>query len=203
MSSVDAFWIDREYDRDNADIGTSSRYGNYLRQRPGTFTDIAGHGYDDPTALFVEAAWRIANNPIMVPGLVRWHRRILSASIDRSSWDGQLVADVVLATGSPSGLPSTSKDGQYWRGWWEPDTWRAGPGEDDIAKHPYMLASVRLLWTLPEGAVSPIRGLQQDLEGPNMGAIYGNAKYAVVELVRALNREVSPVLARLEGEAPW
>jgi hypothetical protein len=98
MSTPDPFWIDTGYDRDNASDGRS-RYGAYIRQ--GAFEPQAG---SDPAVELAVFAWRQATGPVMVPGYVRCHRRILSERLERSDWDGELLACVDLLTGVPLAL---------------------------------------------------------------------------------------------------
>jgi hypothetical protein len=75
---MEPFWIDCEYDRDNASDGVS-RYGAYIRQaRFEPWTD------NDHAVELAEFAWRQATGPVMAPGYVRRHGRILSAHIARS-----------------------------------------------------------------------------------------------------------------------
>ena len=49
-------------------------------------------------------AWRRATGPVMSPGYVRHHPRVLAARVERSGWDGGLVAGVTLVSPWPAQL---------------------------------------------------------------------------------------------------
>ena len=93
-----AFWVDRDYDRSHASDGIS-RYGAYLRDaafEPWTDQDRAVEW-----AVF---AWERATGPVMSPAYVRYHPRVLGARLERSGWDGSLVAGVTLVSAWPEQL---------------------------------------------------------------------------------------------------
>jgi hypothetical protein len=92
------FWLDHEYDRDNADSRSTSRYGNYLYQSRHQFAKI---DYDDPSVEFAALAWRIGTGPIMSPPFIRQHRRVLGATIGRSGWNGEMTIDIDLISSRP------------------------------------------------------------------------------------------------------
>ena len=98
------FWFDWDYDADRADTGTRSRYGNYLYQRTKSFEDI---WTDDKSIEFAATAWRIATSPILVPPLICGHPRVISVSLQRSEWDGEMIADVRLISPRPQPLIHT------------------------------------------------------------------------------------------------
>src|SRR5262249_49859482 len=89
-SASTAFWVDRDYDREYASDGIS-RYGAYLGDA--TFEPWTDHDQQVEWAAFT---WRRATGPVMSPGYVRYHPRVLAARLERSGWDGGLVADVTL-----------------------------------------------------------------------------------------------------------
>jgi hypothetical protein len=95
------FRLDHGYDRANADVGTGSRYGNYLAARARTFAEI---DYDDPTVEVAVACWRIATGPIMAPPFVVAPPQIIGVTLDRSDWDGEAVLTVEWRTGRPEAL---------------------------------------------------------------------------------------------------
>ncbi len=76
--SPTAFWVDRGYDRDSASDG-GSRYGAYVRERLGWFTDAGCWEWDDSAPRFAAVVWRIATGPVMVPGYVRMHPKTTCA----------------------------------------------------------------------------------------------------------------------------
>jgi len=186
------FWLDWDYDRDNADTGTQSRYGNYLRQDARLFAEI---DYDDPAAAFAATAWRIATGPVMSPPLVRCHPRILGTVLQRNDWDGGMLAAVRLATGLPSTLAGARPaDGGYYRGYGS--TWGPydGPSEEDLTKGSYLLAEAQVLWQLPPGALPMICKVPTGQD-----EIFRLAAGCVRALVGELNRHVGPLLERLES----
>src|SRR5262249_27987381 len=143
-TAPEAFWIDGDYDREYASDGIS-RYGAYLRDA--TFEPWTDDGQAVEWAVF---AWRRATGPGMSPGYVRYHVRVLAARLERSGWDGSLVAGVTLISSWPEQFntaPARSvkrgdKDA-YWQAW--PAESRGGttchyePSESDVAAQPYLL----------------------------------------------------------------
>ncbi|WP_431976043.1 hypothetical protein [Micromonospora haikouensis] len=187
------FWLDWEYDRDNADTGTQSRYGNYLHSRTESFREIWD---DDPSAEFAATAWRIATGPIMSPPLVRRHPRVMGVSVQRSDWNGEMIADVRLVSHRPQPLGNAkTADGAYYRDY-RLNAWDAyeGIGTDDLTRGSYLLTEVRLLWQLPVGKLPTITEVPTDGD-----ALFRQAVACLDALVWALNREVEPVIEQLEG----
>lgn len=186
------FWLDWKYDRANADTGTGSRYGNYLAQLTRLFDEI---WYDDPSVEFAAVAWRVATGPIMSPPLVRRHPRISGVSVGRSDWNGEMTADVNLVSPRPAALHNAeTASGGYYRGlhrnaWDEYD----GIGEDDLTRNAYLLTEVRLLWQLPAGTLPTIKEVPTGSD-----AIFRQAVECLKALAGALNREVGPIIERLE-----
>jgi hypothetical protein len=192
MSPVPAaFWVDRDYDREYASDGTS-RYGAYLRDA--TFEPWTD---DDQAVEWAVFAWRRATGPVMSPGYVRYHPRVLSAQLERSGWDGSLVAGVNLVSPWPDRLTKTlaravrlgAKDA-YWQDW--PTEYRGGttcyygPSEADIAASPYLLTTISLQFTVPSGS----------LPAPpaTAAAVLTAGQQAVAIVMAELNRIVGPVL---------
>ena len=105
-----AFWVDRDYDREYASDGIS-RYGAYLRDA--TFEPWTD---DDQAVEWAVFAWRRATGPVMSPGYVRYHPRVLAARLERSGWDGSLVAGVTLVSAWPEQLKTRAgQGGEAWR----------------------------------------------------------------------------------------
>jgi hypothetical protein len=186
------FWLDWDYDRDNADTGTRSRYGNYLHQSAKSFREI---WYDDPTVEFARIAWRAATGPVMAPPLVRSHPRIISTSLERSDWNGEMIADIRLIAPRPQPLAhAKTADGGYYRdthlGAW--DVYE-GIGEEDLTRNAYPLTETRLLWQLPVGKLPTIKEVPVGSD-----ALLRQAVECLDVLVWALNREVGPVIEQLE-----
>jgi hypothetical protein len=188
-----AFWVDRDYDRERASDGIS-RYGAYLRDA--TFEPWTDDGQAVVWAVF---AWERATGPVMSPGYVRYHPRVLGARLERSGWDGSLIAGVTLVSGWPEqftrALARAVRLGDreaYWQDW--PAECRGGsttcyyePGQADIAARPYLLTTVSVQFTVPSAA----------LPGPpaTPAARLEAARQAVDVVLAELNRVVGPVLS--------
>jgi hypothetical protein len=186
------FWFDQEYDRANASDGVS-RYGAYLRDV--AFEPWTDHDHAVEWAAF---AWRRATGPVMSPGYVRCHPRVLAARLERSGWDGSLAAAVTLVSSWPEEIKTLlarnvrlGEGDAYWQDW--PTESRGGiscyyePSEADVVARPYMLATLSLQFTvqseaLPEPPAAP-------------AALLDAGRQAVAVVVAELNRIVGPVLA--------
>jgi hypothetical protein len=191
------FWVDCDYDRENASDGIS-RYGAYLRDT--AFEPWTDHDQAVEWAVF---AWRRATGPVMSPGYVRHHSRVLAARLERNGWDGSLVAAVSLVcswseplkTALTRGVRLGGRDA-YWQDW--PIEYRGGetisyyePSEADVAARPYALATIGLQLTVPSAALP---------EPPsNSTALLSAGQQAVAVLVAELNRIVGPVLSASLG----
>ena len=154
-----AFWVDRDYDRAHASDGIS-RYGAYLRDV--TFEPWTDQ---DQAVEWAAFAWRCASGPVMSPGYVRYHPRVLGARLERSGWDGSLAAVVTLVSSWPEQLTRALVRGVrlggrdvYWQDW--PAEYRGGdavsyyePSETDVAARPYLLATISLQFTLPSAVL--------------------------------------------------
>jgi hypothetical protein len=181
-------WVDEDWDRTNASDRVS-RYGAYLRGHTELFDPWheAPNGITQDPGEFAIAALQVATGPIMSPGYVRWHPRVLDYKLDRGldPEPGRLVCQVTLAT-----FPSLWL-GSPWRGWteWLGDPWR----EPDDAKHA-ALARLELRWPIPDATLPrPHRPARPG--HPNLR----DAKAAVRALVAQINQTAGPVLAKLEG----
>jgi hypothetical protein len=190
-----AFWIDYTYDADNADSGTGSRYGNYLRMNRRQFDDM---WTDERTVEFAAIAWRIATGPVMAPPFVHEHPLIMSASLERSGWDGSLIASVVFASARPQALARPRRhDGREWAQWDFPYPGRsflADPPltitEEQAASRPYLVTTSQAVFPVPTGSLprvpDPIR------------ALTSLATATVESLVELLNREMNPLLEAVD-----
>jgi hypothetical protein len=191
-----AFWVDREYDRSHASDGVS-RYGAYLRDA--AFEPWTDHDQAVEWAVF---AWQRATGPVMSPGYVRYHPRVLGARLERSGWDGSLVAGVTLVSAWPEQLRALGRAVRlgdreaYWQDW--PAEYHGGgtacygePSEADIAARPYMLTTVCVQFTLPSAALpDPPAASAARLEA---------GRQAVAVVLTELNRVVGPVLSAVCG----
>jgi hypothetical protein len=192
-----AFWVDRDYDREHASDG-NSRYGTYLRDA--TFEPWTDHDQAVEWAVF---AWERATGPVMSPGYVRYHPRVLGVRLERSGWDGSLVAGVTLVSAWPEQLTralarAVRLDDQdaYWQDW--PAEYRSGgtacyyePSEADIAARPYLLTTVSSQFAVrPAALPDPPAGSAARLEA---------GRQAVAVVLAELNRIVGPVLSAVCG----
>lgn len=198
---TEPFWIDSEYDRDYSNDGRSSRFASYVRQAMPSFAEAWDGSWDaDGTVLFACAAWRTATSPVMAPGYVREHGRILSAQIVRNDWDGSLAADVSLVTGRPASLTRGWGGPDRWHDWPTEHPWGAGevflnPSGEDVSQRQYLMTSARLCFPMPETQAAlavPHPGYAEP------GVTEQEAREAVEILVDALNEIVGPVLRKIE-----
>ena len=191
--AVAAFWVDRDYDREYASDGVS-RYGAYLRDA--TFEPWTDHDEAVEWAVF---AWRRATGPVMSPGYVRYHPRVVSAGLERSGWDGSLIAGVSLVSAWPEQLTRAlvravrlGDREAYWQDW--PTEHRGGggtcyfePSEADLAARPYLLTTLSVQFTVPSAALP---------EPPaTSSSLLSVGQEAVAVVVAELNRIVGPILA--------
>jgi hypothetical protein len=185
-------WIDADWDRSQASDGVS-RYGAYLRTHTSLFDPW--HGEDAPDGVtqdpgeFAIAAFDVATGPIMSPGYVRWHPRVLDYKVSHGDnpEPGRLVLQVTLAIALPLWL------GSPWWSWTEclGRDWRE-PDEDRHAA----LASLVLRWPLPVASLPhPSKPTRPGV--PNLA----DAKASVRALVGQINATAGPVLAKLKGGA--
>jgi hypothetical protein len=183
-------WVDEDWDRTNASDRVS-RYGAYLRSHTELFDpwrEATGGIIQDPGE-FAIAAFQVACGPIMSPGYVGWHPRVLNHQVSHGDDPdpGRLVCTVTLATSLPMWLGSP---------WW---SWTTYLGRDwsepEEAKHA-ALASLRLRWPLPVSTLPHPRPPARP-GYPNLR----DAKASVRALVAAINQTAGPVLAKLEGGA--
>jgi len=196
---TDPFWIDAEYDREAASDGVS-RYGAYIRQAKfEPWTD------DDKAVELAVFAWQQATGPVMAPGYVRRHHRVLSARLERSDWDGSLVASVELVTQQPGPLQYLrSGDHDLWRDWPRESSFSGDPvyyepGGQDLASSAYLLTSARLLFTVPSvGLPEPPGHHPETLKRPS-GELTDACRDSVAAVVRELNRIAGPVLKAVEN----
>ena len=148
---------------------------------------------------FAAQAWRVATSPIMAPGYVRLHARVLSARLECNYSDGSLAGNIELITPWPQALRrSIDWMQQADCGWWH--DWPTGisdifsePGDEDLCRRPYLLASAALRFTVPGGQL-PLPPTGE----PAVVEVIQLASQAVAVLAAELNRIVGPVIETLE-----
>jgi hypothetical protein len=195
-----AFWIDDEYDREQASDGIS-RYGAYVRRATSLGESWDGT-WEDPDirqARFAAAAWSTATGPVMAPGYVRHHPRVLAGRVAYNAWDGTLngLVRVVIPWPQPLAQSRAWQSGDSWWQDWPVEKFGGGracyrePGDEEIAARRYLMASAALIFplsarTLPAAPAGP----RDDLED--------RAREAVRVLTDAMNDVVAPVIELLE-----
>lgn len=195
--TIDVFWIDHEYDREHAGDGATSRFAAAVADNLWLFRDAWG---DIAPVTFACVAWRLATLGLLDPGYVRWHRRVLSATCDRNSWDGGLTARVQLVSPLPAELT-------WSRQWWRDRGWRdwpqtfgqfVAPAEQDVARSPHLRG------TLIVDAPLPLANLPTAPETPDapLPLIQDAARHAVSTVVRELNALLAPVVKQLDEGVP-
>lgn len=193
MSTHEAFWLDHDFDREHAVAG-SSRYAEAVRARPEAFAESWG---DIAPVTFACTAWRLATEPGLSPGFVRWHRRIVYAACARNPWDGTMTGQVTLVSPWPAELT-------WSREWWRDRGWRdwpqtfgqyLQPTDQDLSRSPHLRASLLVEAPLPLDSLPPAP------EGPS-DDIEGKARHAVTVLVRELNEILTPIVRQLEHGVP-
>lgn len=200
LEGTAAFWIDQEYNRDQASDGIS-RFGAYVR-KSSALAECWDGTWDDPgirQVRFAAAAWSTATGPVMAPGYVRHHPRVLAGRVAYNAWDGTLNGLVRLVTPWPQPLARSC----VWHSadsWWEdwPTQPYGGeavyyrkPDEDEVAARRYLMASVALIFPLsPKALPAALAGPRDDLED--------RAREAVRVLTSAMNGVVAPVIEILE-----
>jgi hypothetical protein len=181
-------WVDEDWDRTNASDRVS-RYGAYLRNHTDLFDPWreASKGITQDPGEFAIAAFRVACGPIMSPGYVGWHPRVLDHQVSYGDDPdpARLILTVTLATALPMWLGSP---------WW---SWTTYLGRDwsepDEGRHA-ALGSLRLRWPLQVATLPHPRPPARS-GCPNLQYAKASVRVAVAEF----NRTAGPVLAKLEG----
>jgi len=148
---------------------------------------------------FAAAAWSTGTGPVMVPGYVRHHQRVLTGTVGYNTWDGTLNGLVRLVTPWPQPLAQS----HAWHPadcWWEDwptqpyggDTvYYRKPDDDETATRRYLMASAALIFPVSAQALPAApTGPRDDLED--------RAREAVRVLTGAMNGVVAPVIELLE-----
>ena len=154
-STHTAFWIDYEYDRERASDEVS-QFGAHVR-RANSMAECWDGTWNDPQvrqARFAEAAWATATPPVMSPGYVRHHRRVIRACVEFNAWNATLTGVVELVTPWLQPLAGARhwQGSARWRDW--PTNSYGGveyyrePGGDERTTHRYFLVSGALVFPL-------------------------------------------------------
>lgn len=106
-----AFTTDDRYDRENASNGRS-RYGAYLDHHRHLFLDDGVTTAD--VVWFAFSAWEIASSPIMAPGYLRTHPRVLATE---PCWDDDSRPALAIRLAAPHTQEITRALGSTVRGW--------------------------------------------------------------------------------------
>src|SRR6266516_6091711 len=181
-------WVDENWDLVNASDRVS-RYGAYLRGHTELFDpwqDAPG-GISRDAGEFAIAALQVATGPIMSPGYVRWHPRVLDHQVGygEDPDPSRLVVKVALATSLPLWLGSA---------WWSWTTYMGRDWSEPEDARQAALARLELRWPLPVATLPSPRPPARS-GYPNLA----DAKASVRALVEVINQTVGPVLAKLEG----
>jgi hypothetical protein len=197
---IAAFWIDQEYDRDQASDGVS-RFGAYVRQ-PAVLAECWDGTWEDPgtrQVRFAAAAWSTATGPVMAPGYVRHHPRVLTGTVACNAWDGTLNGLVRLVMPWPRPLAQSRAwhpDDSWWEDWTAQrygggTVYYREPDDDEVAARRYLMASAALIFPLSA------RSLPAAPTGPR-DEVEDRAREAVRVLTCAMNGVVAPVIELLE-----
>jgi hypothetical protein len=182
-----AFTVDETYDRDFSCDGRS-RFGAYLRQRAGMFD--YGEGLTTDRCSFAVSAWQIAQSPIMAPGYVRIHPRVLRTD---ACWDDDRRVAIAIQVAAP--LPGALVrviDGGRWRGWEQvgfTETRWVEPYDND---RPAAFTTVTMRISLAAAALPTPRYRTG-------AADTATAKRAVRALCDLFNAQIRPVLVALDN----
>ncbi len=197
---TEPFSIDRDYDRENASEG-KSRYTAYVRQA------IFDPWTDDQAVELAVFAWRQATTPVMSPGYVRRHPRISAARLERSEWDGSLLACVDLVMPQPKHLCYLRSDDErgHWRDWprehsffSDADIWLEPSGEE-LARSPYLLCTASLRFMVPSSRLPQPPERWRDRGPFDPAELTDTCRQAIGLLVREMSTIVGPVIDRIEA----
>ncbi len=125
---------------------------------------------------------------------------MLAARLERSGWDGSLLAAVTLVSSWPEEIKAATTSSlrlgdrdAHWQDWPAEDLGWSGtvgyfePSDADIAARPYLVATVNLRFTVPSAALPA---------PPATSASWlSTGQRAVGVVVAELNRIVGPILS--------
>lgn len=199
-----AVWIDADYDQEHASDGLS-RYGAYVKQNLSGFAECWDGTFEAGLPVhFAVQAWRVATGPIMAPGYVRYHRRVLSVRLEYSYWDYSLLAFVELVSPWPQALTESRR----WMEQAEQGSWGdwptafgnayCEPGDEDLTKGPYLLATASLRFTVPSCELPALPAAWRYRGTPDLAELLTVAKASIGASIHELNRVLCPVIEQLE-----
>ncbi|PWU51628.1 hypothetical protein DLJ46_04580 [Micromonospora globispora] len=191
MTAPRAFWLDEQVDRERGAHGR----GRYETEVAGRLSEFAHTWGDIAPVAFAVTAWRVATT--LSPGYVRWHRRIVSATCERSPWDGSLTCAVTLVSGWPAELTWTRQwqQDRGWRDWPQVFGQYVTPSERDLTRVPHLRATLRV------EAPVPLEDLPPAPDGPG-GSVASTAHRAVAVLTRELDALLAPMIGQLDAGVP-
>ncbi|HEX5120460.1 MAG TPA: hypothetical protein VFW65_35210 [Pseudonocardiaceae bacterium] len=186
-----AFWIDDAYDRDQASNG-HSRYGAYLADRADQFHED-GQAITDPVQ-FARLAFTIASSPIMAPGYVHSHPRVLDVLWQRDD-EARMAIQVRLAAPLPEPIATViGRDRRPWADWsrpWPGTAWFE-PYDND---RPGAYTTVAVRIPLDPSALSSLPAPAYRRGEPNLAtaqaavrAVCGHLNTALADILAALGR---------------
>jgi hypothetical protein len=182
-----AFTVDETYDRDFSSDGRS-RFGAYLRQQAGMFDD--GDGPTTDSCSFAVSAWRIAQSPIMAPGYVRTHSRVLGTE---ACWDDDRRVAMAIQVATPlPGVLVRVIDGWRWRGWQQVGFTETRWVEHYDNDRPAAFTTVTMRIPVAAAALPTPRYRTG-------AADTATAKRAVCALCDLFNEQIRPVLVALDN----
>ncbi len=187
MSRFVVFTPDDDYDLTHAS-DRESRYGAYLRRNLVAFLDADDKPTSSPLE-FAAGAWRTATSPVMSPGYVTAHPRVLdSAAV--SDLAGRLAVSVEVATDLPRGNAHGLRGA--WSGWQRGHHWFA----PSTYERPSATALLQL--RVPIAA----EGLPEPIYTATAEPDTDTAKHTVAVLCARLNAALAGVFTHLvEKEA--
>jgi hypothetical protein len=128
---------------------------------------------------------------------VRCHRRIISATCRRNSWDGGLTCAVTIVAPWPAELTRArqwTRD-RGWRNWPQLFGQYVIPTERDLARVPHLRAQLTVEAPIPIDDLPCTPEHRDD-------RVEHAARHAVVVIVRELNELLGPMLSQLDSDAP-
>jgi hypothetical protein len=194
-------WLDLEYDEDQAS-DRQSRYDVYLRQGARMFEDDDTGGIVTDPVRFAAAALQIASPPIMAPGLVRYHERVLTVRGERDDWDGE---NLLVAVDLVSAWPAAAERDLAAAGW---DRWRRdmafggwhSPQNETGRPRPVALATLQMAFPIPARDLPPGRADPRWTHLPQPGPPdLDTAMQAVQVVATAVDQHVGPIVAALDA----
>lgn len=182
------FWLDTDYDRANSSNGVS-RYAAYVAHAASGFTEDVDW-YDRPAAAVAARAFNTACPPVMAPGFVAWHPRVLAARACRDDWAGDLLVTVDLVSDLPG--PVAQAAGWSWKSW-QYSEWSERFDGPELRQpgHKALLPTVSALVLIAPASV---------LSMPTAGVPGWRVLARAVERIcQVLNGELGPIVAALDG----